>query len=255
MNAPRPTQLYMRVFEDIWNKIKTGFYSPGSQLPTELEMESIYGVSRAPIKQALGKLENAGLIVRKAGKGTFVADWKPGSPPMESMGGFSSQYIYNWNGLRCTTLGVQTILADPKIAAALHLPAGSPVVYVSRLRHAKDEVVFYLDHYLPAALDSEKIKASGDFMSIRHLLENAFGLTDVFVEEEITVAKAGELVAKMLAIAAGESVMFVKRFSYDALYKPICYSEYYVKPGNWSYRVTYSRKGTPPGAAGERPGR
>jgi DNA-binding GntR family transcriptional regulator len=238
----KPTQLYIKVFEDIWNKIKTGYYLPGDQLPTELAMEGIYGVSRAPIKQALGKLENAGLIVRRAGKGTFVAAWRIGKPPMESMGGFSSQYIYNWNGLRCTTTAVQKIFADAKVAAALQVQQGSPVIYVSRLRHVKDEAVFYLNHYIVQEIDIEKIKASKDFTSMRGLLESVFGLEDVFVEEEITVAKADFLTAKMLEIETNESVMFVKRFSYDASYKPICYSEYYVKPGNWNYRVTYSRK-------------
>jgi Transcriptional regulators len=232
----------MRVFEDIWNKIKTGYYMSGSQMPTEEEMKSIYGVSLAPIKQALGKLENAGLIVRKAGKGTFVTDWKPGNPPMESMGGFASQYIYNWNGLHCTTLSIQTIIADDKIAAALHLPVGSPVIYISRLKQAKDEVIFYLKHYLPPEIDSEKIKASGNFVSIRVLMESAFGMQDFFVEEDISVVKADSLVAKMLACETNESVMFVKRFSYDSTYKPFCYSEYHIKPGSWNYRVTYSRK-------------
>jgi len=240
----KSTQLYTQIFEDLLNKIKTGFYSPGMQLPTELKMESIYGVSRAPIKQALGKLENAGLITRHAGKGTFVAEPKPDSYPRQSMGGFDSQYIYNGDSIRCQTLTVETILADETVSKALHLQSNSPVIHVSRLRHAKNEVVFFLNHYLLPVINIEEVKASGDFMSMPDLLQNKFGMDHFYVSEEISVRQAGPVAARMLEIKDNDAVMFVKRFSYNSNYDPVAYSEYCVKPNAWTYKVTYRRKRT-----------
>ena len=172
----KTTQLYMQVFEDILTKIKTGFYQPGAQLPTELEMETIYGVSRAPIKQALGKLENAALISRHAGKGTFVSRWEAEKNPLQSMGGFGAQYLFNWDNIRCQTLEVNTVLAEDRIARALHLQPQSPVIYISRLRHAKNEVVIYLNHFIPAVVDIEEVRACGHFMSFPDLLQNKFNM-------------------------------------------------------------------------------
>ena len=47
--------------------------------------------------------------------------------------------------------------------------------------------------------------------------------------------------ARMLDIEDNDSVMSVKRFSYNENYVPVSYSEYYVKPGTWPYKVTYQR--------------
>ena len=241
IKRPRPPSCICKFSKIILNKIKTGFYPPGSQMPTELEMEKIYGVSRAPIKQALGKLENAALITRHAGKGTFVSKWEAEKNPLQSMGGFGSQYFINWDNIRCQTLLVNTILADEKIAKALHVKTNSPVIYISRLRHAKNEAIFYLNHFIPAIIDVDEIKACGDFMSLPDLLQNKFGMEHYYVSEEISIDTAGPVVARMLEMKENDSVMFVKRFSYNANYEPVAYSEYYVKPGTWTYKVTYQR--------------
>lgn len=247
----KSTQLYVQVFEDLLAKIKTGYYSPGDQLPTELAMESIYGVSRAPIKQALGKLGNAGLITRKAGKGTFVTDWKPGKYPLLQMGGFESHYIYNREYIHCKTLTVETIPANLKVAAALKIMSDSPVIHASRLRYVRDEAVFYLNHYLIPDVGIEKIKAAGDFVSLPDILASNCNFENFHVSEEVTASKAEPPVARMLGLSEGDPVMFIKRFAYTREYQPIYYTEYYVKAGAWTYRVNFSRKQAPTTEKGE----
>lgn len=213
-------------------------------MPTESAMEDIYGVSRAPIKQALDKLRNAGLIVRKAGKGTFVTEWKAEQYPLLEMSGFNSQYIYNRENIHCKTLTVQTIPADKTVAEALKVAPGSPVTHVSRLRYVLDEAVFYLNHYLAPEVDIEKIKAAGDFVSLPDVLVNSCGLKYYHVFEEISVKKAAPPVARMLALPEGDAIMFIKRFTYTREYQPIYYTEYCVKPSAWTYKVNYIRRQT-----------
>lgn len=235
-------QLYVQVFEDLLAKIKSGYYSPGDQLPTESAMETIYKVSRAPIKQALGNLTNAGLIVRKAGKGTFVTDWKPEQYPLLQMGGFESQYIKNRASIHCKTLEVEDISADAKIQAVLKLEPGSRVIYLSRIRYINDERIFYLNHYLVPEVGIEKIRAVGDFVSLPDVLANSCNLEYYHVSEEVAVALAEPLVAKMLAIPEGSPVMFIKRIAYTKEYRPIYYTEYYVKNCDWKYKVNFIRQ-------------
>ena len=238
----KSVQLYVQVFEDLLEKIKSGYYLPGDQLPTELAMETIYQVSRAPIKQALGKLTNSGLIVRKAGKGTFVTDWKPEQYPLLQMGGFVSQYIKNQASIHCKTLEVENIKADAKIQAILKLEPGNYVVHVSRIRYINDERIFYLNHYLIPQIGVEKIKAAGDFVSLPDVLANSCDLEYYHVSEEVAVESAESLVAKMLDIPKESPVMFIKRTSYTKEYKPIYYTEYYVKKCDWTYKVNYIRQ-------------
>lgn len=70
MNQP----LYQKIYEDLEKAISAGKFPSGSQLPTEKELSETYQVSRITSKRALAELEQAGLISRIRGKGSFVKD-------------------------------------------------------------------------------------------------------------------------------------------------------------------------------------
>lgn len=65
--------LYQRVREALKDDLARGKWKPGNMLPTELELAEQFGVSPGTIKQAILSLVRDGLIVRRPGKGTFVA--------------------------------------------------------------------------------------------------------------------------------------------------------------------------------------
>ena len=66
--------LYNKIMEYLKNKIETGEYQPSDKLPTEAELSNLFHVSRITSKRALEELEKQGLIARKRGSGSFVAD-------------------------------------------------------------------------------------------------------------------------------------------------------------------------------------
>ncbi|MDC7246049.1 MAG: GntR family transcriptional regulator [Sphaerochaetaceae bacterium] len=67
---------YQAVLTDIQSKIISGLWPENSMIPTELELCSIYKVSRITIRRALDELTQTGLIIRIRGKGTFVRQVK-----------------------------------------------------------------------------------------------------------------------------------------------------------------------------------
>lgn len=70
---------YMRIYRDLQNRIIKGEYANRSQIPTEAELQQIYGVSRITVKKALELLSKDGIIQRFPGRGTFVnltEDWQ-----------------------------------------------------------------------------------------------------------------------------------------------------------------------------------
>lgn len=69
--------LYRQIRRELEEKIQTGSLAPGARLPTENELRSQYGVSRATAQRVLNDLANAGLAVRRRRHGTFVADVTP----------------------------------------------------------------------------------------------------------------------------------------------------------------------------------
>ncbi len=74
-NSPIP--LYQQLLNEIRKRIASGEWPADSQLPTEAELSAELGVSRVTIRQALGAAVDAGLVVRVAGKGTYVSNLAP----------------------------------------------------------------------------------------------------------------------------------------------------------------------------------
>ena len=72
--AEHKNSVYRKISEDICSKIKSGEYAVGSMLAPERKLMDVYGVERTTIRRALEILVKDGLIVKKTGLGTFVAD-------------------------------------------------------------------------------------------------------------------------------------------------------------------------------------
>lgn len=64
--------LYQQIASDLKEQISSGILALDSQVPTEKELSDTYKVSRITSKRALSELEQAGLIYRVQGKGSFV---------------------------------------------------------------------------------------------------------------------------------------------------------------------------------------
>jgi len=66
--------MYRHIAEDLRRKIEAGELSPGSQLPSELELREHYDVSRTTIRDAVKWLITHGLVETRPGQGTFIAE-------------------------------------------------------------------------------------------------------------------------------------------------------------------------------------
>ncbi len=74
INKNSPMPLYYQVKEVIIENIKKGTYEVNKSIPTELELQQIFDVSRTTVRQAISELISEGYLYRKRGIGTFVAD-------------------------------------------------------------------------------------------------------------------------------------------------------------------------------------
>lgn len=59
--------------EWVEDQIHRGTFVEGQRLPTEQELMEQFGVSRAPVQQAMRSLESVGVVERRSGAGTFVS--------------------------------------------------------------------------------------------------------------------------------------------------------------------------------------
>jgi len=69
----RPLQIYEQVSEQIRDRIRTGHFKADTRLPSERELAALFGVGRPAVREAIGALQNEGLVLTKPNSGTYVA--------------------------------------------------------------------------------------------------------------------------------------------------------------------------------------
>ncbi|HWR39888.1 MAG TPA: GntR family transcriptional regulator [Patescibacteria group bacterium] len=231
--------LNAQIYNDLRSDIKNRVYHEGDLLPTELEIQKRYGVSRAPVRQALGRLENEGIIVRRAGKGTYVAKQQEWS--YSQMGGFRKEFLEKSGDLHCTTLVLAKERAPNEVCVDLGVPLRTGMVYIERLRRYKGVPFQYLIHY-SLCLPEETYRQAGDIQNMPEF----YGKNGILIEsiiEEIDAVAANEHLAGVLGVAAGQALLRIKKITYDQREKAIELMKYYILSEHWKYRVTFNQSG------------
>ena len=230
--------LHEKIYSDLLNKIKTRRFEEGIALPTELEMVSIYGVSKAPIRQALAKLEQEGFIVRRAGKGTFVA--RRSQWPYNTMSGNAQELNQKGKYCHCVTISIKQEKLNKTIAEIMGLPVGTKAVSVERVRYYKDEPIHYLHHYV-VNLDKKIIEIEGNFSSLLAIYEKN-NIEISMAKDVLEAVGAPKDVAKWLKIEPGHPVLLNNRTTFREENQILEFVFFYSKTKDWKYRVDYFNK-------------
>jgi DNA-binding FadR family transcriptional regulator len=75
----RSRSLAHALVEGIGQQVRSRALQPGQKLPTESEIMKVYGVSRTVVREALSRLQAAGLVETRHGIGTFVLEPRTGT--------------------------------------------------------------------------------------------------------------------------------------------------------------------------------
>lgn len=227
--------LNAKIYNDLKERIRNGLYAEGDLLPTENQLQTIYGVSRAPVRQALGRLENDGLIIRCAGKGTFVASKSMWASAYLS--GFRTEFLKKANLVICKTLSVAEVIPSQTIAELLELRPNTKVVRIERLRSFDGRAFQYLEHYIKGISLEVFIKA-GNIVDMPFFLAN-YGLYQKTVQEEVDATLVNERIGSKLNVPTNTAVLQIKHYTYDNYDKIYEYIEYYTLSDKWKYRVKF----------------
>lgn len=225
------------VYEDLFRKIQSQFYQVGDKLPTEFEMQEIYNVSRAPIRQALGRLQIEGIVERRPGIGTVVID-SPGLGPWTGKGGFSLSFSQKWQDLDVKTLTVEQNISLQKFVEEFPTKETSPKMRIRRIRTEKKKPIFLVDTFY-ASQYYEQFKASEDILNLREFATTQLQLEFCYVREDLKAVTSSGEISELLEIPDGVPLLKINRITYDAAFKPVEYVLYYVRSEEWPYRVTY----------------
>lgn len=230
--------LHEKIYNDLLNRILDHQYEEGDMLPTESEMEQIYAASKAPIRQALTRLQKAGFIIRKAGKGTFVSgrvNW-----PHANMGGHAEEFLQKGPLLYCKTLTIVDKALTHAETAYMHRETGSTALYLERMRYYKDKPIHYLQHYIidPGVNLKEKLQLEGNFSSLLALYDK-YGIKFGKTEDVLEAVAAPARVAEHLDVAKGTPLLLINRCTYNKDGSLLEFVKFYILTKEWKYRAYY----------------
>lgn len=154
LNHSTPVPLYFQLKTIILQDIQKGVYPIGTQIPTELELQEAFQVSRATIRHALSELVNEGWLERKTSKGTFVSQPKKTRNVFRSFEPFYQRVEATGQRHRTEVLEMAVIQADEPLARAMLLRMGEKVVTIFRRRYIEEDAVLTARNYLPYSICS-----------------------------------------------------------------------------------------------------
>lgn len=225
------------VYEDLFRKIQSQYFQVGYKLPTEIEMQEIYKVSRAPIRQALGRLQVEGIVERRPGIGTVVID-SPGLGPWTGRGGFSLSFSQKWKDLYVKTISIEEFVSVEGLVKEFSSIDKESMMKIRRIRTEKNQPIFLVDTYY-ASHHFEHFKQTKDILNLREFATKHLQLEFCYVREDLkSVISTGDI-STLLEISDGTPLLKINRITYDSNFKPVEYVLYYVRSEEWPYRVTY----------------
>jgi GntR family transcriptional regulator len=214
--------LYLQIKELLIKSLAALEWRPGETIPSELDLAARFGVSQGTVRKAIDALAADNLVVRRQGKGTFVATHTEEKSSM-----FRFLRIRRNDGREEYPLSrlvdVRRGKASAELARALEIKPGDPVITLRRLLEyggepaVLDEIV--VTEQLFRGLSRKKVERYRG--SMYGLFETQFGVRIVRAREKLAAVAAEGDRAKLLGVAPGTPLLAVDRVTYTFGDRPV----------------------------------
>jgi DNA-binding GntR family transcriptional regulator len=229
-----PVPLYFQVARRLEELIVSGEMAPGTRLENEITLADQLGLSRPTMRQAIQHLVDRGLLVRKRGVGTQVV-------PARVRRQVELTSLYDdldrtSRRPRTDVLSFEIVRAPDEVAQVMHLPAGTDVLSIQRLRYADDEPLALMHNYLPAGLapiTPEQLSTHG----LYQLLRDA-GVQVRIADQTIGARKASVGESRMLHETKGAPLLTMVRTAYDHAGRAVEYGSHVYRASLYSFELT-----------------
>ena len=220
--APAFSPLYQQIKVRLVRSLQAAEWLPGQAIPSEVELAARFRVSQGTVRKAIDELATDNLLVRRQGKGTFVATHAEQA----------TQYRFlrltaddgSAGALQRRLLDCRRLRAPAEVVRLLALKPGDAAVQVRRLLLTEaGQPVVLDDLWLPGAafkgLSAERLSAWRG--PLYRLFEAEFAVHMVRAEEKIRAVAASETDAELLGVAVGAPLLLVERLSFTYGDKPV----------------------------------
>ncbi len=200
--------LYTQLIGIVKHSITSGESAVGQLLPSEAELCQAFSISRNTVRQAIGALEEDGFVVRKRGKGTFVAD--PAARRKSVQYSFTTEISQLGKAPSSTLVTFDVLPASPGIREIMDLSADEKVYCFTRVRNVDNkplivETSYYPQHIYPN-LTREMLQTHSFYSLLYHV-----GIVPVSAEDSYEAVLLGDREAALLDCRSGSPAFFHQR--------------------------------------------
>lgn len=218
--------LYSQLEDVLRARIISGELSQGEQLPPLPALSSEFGMSLGTVRQALFSLEQEGLIVRRQGKGSFVAG--PRIPQDLSLVSSSSSYrTVLGNKLSTQLLSVEILPANRLVAERLAVPEQTDVVVIGKLKLDEGEPFFLSTSYLERSA-FPAIELEDHESALLDLLTDKYHVAITEVQGWLEPVLTADLQSRLLKVKRRSPAMLYDRVRYSGS-KPVMYARHIIR--------------------------
>jgi GntR family transcriptional regulator len=189
-----------------------GVWKPGAVLPSEVQLAAEFGVSQGTVRKALDALAAENLVIRRQGRGTFVAEHDA------ERALFHFFHLVGEDGSRQLPGGAQLSCRAAKAsrdeASRLDIERGTGVIRVRRTRDMGGAPAIFESISVPADLFPGLGGDGALPNTLYEFYEGRYGITIIRAEERLRAVEAPEEAATLLGLKPGAPLMEIDRVAF-----------------------------------------
>ena len=202
--------LHAQLVGIIKREISSGALKIGDLLPSEAELCRALDISRNTARQAIGELEDEGLVVRKRGRGTFVAD--PSANRRGVRYSFTTEVSSMGKEPSSTLVDFQITTPSAIVCEKMELREGTPVYCFTRIRNVDGEPLIletsYYPQYIYPNLTREMVQTHSFYSLLYHV-----GIVPFAADESYEAVILEDSCAALLGVPSGSCAFFHQRLT------------------------------------------
>lgn len=235
-DTPGYRPLYRQVYDILVRKIAEGAWKPGEMLPSEQALARDMGVSHGTVRKVLDALTAENLLLRRQGKGTFVAEHN------QDRALFRFFHIARPGGERlvpeAASVKVKSRPSRKAEREKLNLRNGEAVFEIARVRLVGGKPVIRETIILPQRLFPRLDRISSLPNTLYSLYQAQFGITIATACEELRAAIATKADQSSLGVKAGSPILVIGRVALSLTDQPVEWRESRVRTDDVVYAIT-----------------
>lgn len=228
--------LHAYIKEELLNRIKANEFKKGEKIPTEFDLCKDFNVSRTTVRTALNQLTVEGYLVRKQGKGTFVADPKVKQTLSHTMNRYSDQVAVQGKKAEITLINLEVIPATERLLQSLDVTINDPIQRIERIRKANGDITQYEIAYVPWNVAPGITKEHAE-TSLYAAMKNDFNVHIAKTTENMEITLADELTSAHLDCEQGLPCFYIETVAENEQEKKIEFSRSYFRGDKTNFMI------------------